>query len=65
MLDSDATGESEKKRGKQKQNERGRKKETTKEKGKGCTLRVSHVLLGANVVHRVLTYTSVVRREWD
>jgi len=28
-------------------------------RGRGRTLRVSHVLLGANVVHRVLTYTSV------
>lgn len=59
MLDSETTDESEKKIGKRKRNERERKRE--REKRRGCTLRVSHVLLGANVVHRVLTYTSVQR----
>lgn len=62
MLDSDATDGSEKKNGGSERQKRERNSES--EKGRGCTLRISHVLLGANVVHRVLTYTSV-RRERD
>lgn len=64
LLGFDVTNEGDREREEQererkrKRNVKGRAREKER---RGCTLRVSHVLLGANVVHRVLTYTSVRR----